>query len=89
MTEPMHGIGCCCMYQYYKWIVAANSGLLQTCAVRMPHHSDDVEKKQAYALEGNLEQTVNCIHNAQTLNWGSDFVKGPDFHFLNAGKTLN
>jgi hypothetical protein len=50
----------------------------------MPHHSNDVKKN-----EGNLEQTVNCIHNTQTLNWGSDFVKGPDFHFLNAGKTLN
>jgi hypothetical protein len=44
---------------------------------------------KAYASQGNLEQTINCICDAQTLNQGSDFVKGPDFHFLNAGKTLN
>jgi hypothetical protein len=34
-------------------------------------------KKKAYASEGNLEQT-NCIRDAQTLNQGSVFVKGPD-----------
>jgi hypothetical protein len=45
--------------------------------------------EQAYASDSNLEQTMNCIHDAQTLNQGSDFVKGQDFHFLNAGKTLN
>jgi hypothetical protein len=40
--------------------------------------------KQVYASEGNLEQTINCICDVQTLNQGSDFVKGPDFNFLNA-----
>jgi hypothetical protein len=40
-------------------------------------------------FQGNLEQTINCIREAQTLNQGSDFVKGSDYHFLNAGKTLN
>jgi hypothetical protein len=47
------------------------------------------QKKQAYASEGKLEQTVYCVRNAQTLNWGSDFVKVPDFHFLNVGKIVN
>jgi hypothetical protein len=75
-TEPMHGISCCCIY--YK----------QLLAVRLPLHADGTEKKQAYASEGNLEQTINCIHDAQTLTWGSGFVKGPGFRFLNAGKTL-
>jgi hypothetical protein len=28
---------------------------------------------QAYALEGDLEQTRNCIRDSQTLNRGSDF----------------
>jgi hypothetical protein len=46
-------------------------------------------KKQAYASEGNLKQIINCTHDAQTLTWGSGFVKGPGFRFLNAGKTLN
>jgi hypothetical protein len=45
-----------------------------------------VEKN--YASDGNPEQT-NFIHDAQTVNWGSDFVKGPDFYFLNVDKTLN
>jgi hypothetical protein len=48
-----------------------------------------VPKKSAYTSEGNVEQTINCICDTQTLNRGSDFVKGPDFHFLNVGKTLN
>jgi hypothetical protein len=42
------------------------------------------EKKKAYALEGNLEQIINCIRDAQTLNWGQIL-----FHFLNVTKTLN
>jgi hypothetical protein len=46
-------------------------------------------QKKPYASDGNLQQAINCILDAQTLNWGSDFVKGPDFHFLNVGKTLN
>jgi hypothetical protein len=41
------------------------------------------------ASKGNLEQTINCICDTQTLNRGLDFVNGPDFHFLNAGKILN
>jgi hypothetical protein len=45
------------------------------------------------ALEGNklmLQRVTLSKQTAfmtQTLNQGSDFVKGPDFHFLNAGKT--
>jgi hypothetical protein len=46
-------------------------------------------EEKTYASQGNLEQTIICIPDAQTLNWGSPFVKEPDFHFLNAGKTLN
>jgi hypothetical protein len=58
------------------------------CTVHLPLHADGTGGEQAYASEGNLEQT-NCIYDTQTLNRGSDFVKGPDFHFLNAGKTQN
>jgi len=36
-----------------------------------------------------FEQTINCIPDAQTLNWGSDFLRELDFYYLNASKTLN
>jgi hypothetical protein len=37
------------------------------------------KEKKAYVSEGNLEQTMNCICGAQTLNRCSDFVNGPIF----------
>jgi hypothetical protein len=44
------------------------------------------KKKTAYASEGVLELTINRICDAQTLNWGSNFVNDTDFSFLNVGK---
>jgi hypothetical protein len=86
-------ISCYCIC--YIWPLATNSWLVQTyCLLAF---SCSGAKKEACVLEGNLnnvmlskgnlEQTINCIPDAQTLNWGSDFIKGPGF--LNVGKTPN
>jgi hypothetical protein len=58
-------------------------------SVHLLLHADGAKKEQTYASECNHEQTINYKCDTQTLNQGSDFVKGPDFHFLNAGKTRN
>jgi hypothetical protein len=41
--------------------------------------------EEAYASEGNLEQTTNSTRNTQTLNQGSDFVKVNRFSFPKRG----
>jgi hypothetical protein len=75
-TEPMHGISCYCIC--YILPLATNSWLVQTyCSLAF---SCSGAKKQACVLEGNLnkvmlskgnlEQTINCTPDAQTLNWG-------------------